>query len=332
MARKIRIDASAATQIRQVAAVNAAARADHSVAATLGWIFVLLAGGALVLIVMFQNQEATSQERALQARLYEVDQKAGTLEREYKAETDTLKLGFDEVARKYDPLVKEVPRLEAEVQQLRVAFAVLSKEAESQRTAVEAPPVAAMATEAVETVSPAVALAQKSQSLSRQREQLIQQYKERYAEVKKEYDGAQLNEEPERIKHMFVRFRKSPFGPATAYFAAEKLLFNKNDFLNAKVYYGNIIKEFPDSYYAKYAAIRVDELGGKAQAEYEAQANKNKVTEKDTSTTHSTSRDKEDRPVAPSGFIVKNKGNRNERWYKVYELGFVPYNVPPFAK
>jgi TolA-binding protein len=95
--------------------------------------------------------------------------------------------------------------------------------------------------------------------LLQEKEKLIDDYKRRYVEMKAVYEEKSREEDAMQLGHFWSSHRHTPFAPAAAFFAGEKL-YQTEDFPFAAKYYGEILRRYPKSGYASYAIERIEQL------------------------------------------------------------------------
>ena len=88
---------------------------------------------------------------------------------------------------------------------------------------------------------------------------LVNEYRRRYEQMKAVFEDRLARPDPEQLRQFYGSHRHTPFGPAAGFFAAEKL-YGKKRSQDARRYYEDILKRYPDSRYATLATTRLAQV------------------------------------------------------------------------
>ncbi len=100
------------------------------------------------------------------------------------------------------------------------------------------------------------------QEAQKAQERLIDEYRKRYREMKAQFEEKRARPEPEWLRAFYGTHRHTPFGPAAGYLTGEKL-FEKRRSDDARRYYQDVARRYPDSRYGKLALHRIQQIESK---------------------------------------------------------------------
>lgn len=334
--RKIRVSSNDAPRQSRGAAYARANKkgAGARASALIAWALAVAALGALGAI--YQRQQDLGRQRVAEAR-----QRVAAADKEARSAEATVLLARKPIELEIQEQVHKQRRIIMACKQLQLTMDKQRREAADQGIALgpqtpvaETPPETEEEGEEAEDERLLAELAK----LQEKRARLLEACTAAYKKLREDYDAANEYDDPARLKHFYVRWRQSPFGPAAAFHTGEKYLFNKKDLIGGKLLYKDIVKYWPDSFYARYAQLRIDEISGTQQDVYKeltkklrAENARRRALVAAAAQKAATIDDIPEVEMLERRFIILNKGKRGQKmFWKMDDVGFHLYNYPDY--
>jgi len=224
-------------------------------------------GWALTLVLLVAWMSIHNQN---EARLQEARAKTTAELNEWKEKTATVK---ERVEKGRQEITRELNTAVAAERELRGEIAVLEKdiaelEAKRMKIAKQMAKIGENFTpvgdDAIDTGVEAKKMAEKLRDATRLRNKLWRAYSKRYHALNKMFYEARKEKKPAKMSAFFEKAKHTPFGPAAAWFAAEKY-YQAGWHTRAKSLYKYIRDNFSDSPYSNYVAERLQQVAAEAK-------------------------------------------------------------------